>query len=112
MSLCRAFPSSVLGVMLAFAGMELALVCRDQTSRTDSFAMLLTAATCLGLNNIAIGFVLGLAMAWCVRIGLFRVEEGQPIVPTQNDCCNQMETLSATPRRQDWSETNQNRPRS
>ena len=74
-SLCRAFPASVLGVLLAFAGMELALVCRDQTGRTDSFAMLLTAAACMGLNNIALGFLLGLAMAWCLRLGVFRVEE-------------------------------------
>jgi MFS superfamily sulfate permease-like transporter len=75
MALCQAFPASVLGVMLAFAGMELALVCRDQTSRTDAFAMLLTAAACMGLNNIALGFLLGLSMAWCLRLGLFRVEE-------------------------------------
>jgi MFS superfamily sulfate permease-like transporter len=77
MTLCRAFPESVLGVMLAFAGMELALVCRDQTSRTDAFAMLLTAAACIGLNNIALGFVIGLTMAWCLRFGLFRVEEAK-----------------------------------
>jgi MFS superfamily sulfate permease-like transporter len=75
MALCRAFPASVLGVMLAFSGMELALVCRDQTQRTDAFAMLLTAGACMGLNNIALGFLLGLAMAWCLRVGLFRVEE-------------------------------------
>jgi MFS superfamily sulfate permease-like transporter len=75
MTLCGAFPASILGVMLAFAGMELALVCRDQTRRTDAFAMLLTAAACMGLNNIALGFVLGLGMAWCLRVGLFRVEE-------------------------------------
>jgi MFS superfamily sulfate permease-like transporter len=75
MALCRAFPASVLGVMLAFSGMELALVCRDQTRRTDAFAMLLTAAACVGLNNIALGFLLGVAMAWCLRLGLFRVEE-------------------------------------
>ena len=74
MTLCQAFPASVLGVLLAFAGMELALVCRDQTRRTDAFAMLLTAAACMGLNNIALGFVLGLVMAWCLRLGLFRVE--------------------------------------
>jgi MFS superfamily sulfate permease-like transporter len=74
MALCRAFPASVLGVMLAFSGMELALVCRDQTSRTDAFAMLLTAAACLGLNNIALGFLLGLAMTWGLRLGLFHVE--------------------------------------
>jgi MFS superfamily sulfate permease-like transporter len=75
MALCQAFPASVLGVLLAFAGMELALVCRDQTSRTDAFAMPLTAAACMGLNNIALGFALGLAMAWCLRLGMFRVEE-------------------------------------
>jgi MFS superfamily sulfate permease-like transporter len=75
MSLCRAFPASVLGVMLAFSGMELALVCRDQTRKTDNFNMLLTAAACTALNNIALGFALGLAMGWCLRLGVFRVEE-------------------------------------
>lgn len=77
MTLCEAFPKSILGVMLAFAGMELALVCRDQTRRSDAFAMLLTAATCIGLKNIALGFLLGLAMAWCLRLGVFRVEENE-----------------------------------
>src|SRR5207302_10912367 len=61
MAVCRAFPASVLGAMLAFAGMELALVRRDQTRKTDAFTMLATAAAALGLNNIALGFVLGLA---------------------------------------------------
>jgi MFS superfamily sulfate permease-like transporter len=75
MALCQAFPASILGVMLAFAGMELALICRDQTRRTDAFTMLLTTATCMGLNNIALGFGLGLVMAWCFRWGLFRVDE-------------------------------------
>lgn len=75
MALCGAFPASVLGVLLAFAGMELALVCRDQTSRTDAFAMLLTTAACMGLNNIALGFLLGLTMAWCLRLGLFQIDE-------------------------------------
>ncbi len=75
MTLCSAFPASVLGVLLAFAGMELALVCRDQNNRTDAFAMLLTAGACMGLNNIAMGFALGLALAWCLRVGLFTVDE-------------------------------------
>lgn len=79
MALCQAFPASVLGVLLAFAGMELALVCRDQTSRTDAFVMLLTAAACMALNNIALGFLLGLAMAWCLRLGMFRVEEREGV---------------------------------
>jgi len=75
MTLCSAFPASVLGVLLAFAGMELALVCRDQTSRTDAFAMLLTTGACLGLNNITVGFALGLSLAWCLQIGWFKVDD-------------------------------------
>lgn len=74
MALCRAFPASVLGVMLAFSGMELALVTRDQTSRGDAFAMLLTAGACLGLNNIALGFVLGLALTWLLKLSSFRLD--------------------------------------
>jgi MFS superfamily sulfate permease-like transporter len=73
MALCRAFPASVLGVMLAFSGIELALVTRDQTSRTEASIMLLTAGACLGLN-VAVGFVLGLALAWFLRFESFTVE--------------------------------------
>jgi MFS superfamily sulfate permease-like transporter len=72
MTFCRMFPASVLGVMLAFSGMELALVTRDQTERSDAFAMLATAGACLGLNNIALGFLLGLALAWGFRLERFR----------------------------------------
>jgi MFS superfamily sulfate permease-like transporter len=75
MALCQKFPASILGVMLAFAGMELALVCRDQTRRADAFAMLLTAGACMGLKDIAIGFILGLAMTLCLRLSVFRIEE-------------------------------------
>lgn len=78
MALCVAFPLSVLGVMLAFSGMELSLVCRDQTHRPDAFVMLLTAGVCIGLNNIALGFGMGLAMSWCLRFRLFRLEEIEP----------------------------------
>jgi MFS superfamily sulfate permease-like transporter len=74
MALCRDFPASVLGVMLAFSGMELALVTRDQTGRGDAFTMLLTAGACLGLNNIALGFVLGLALTWLLRVASFQMD--------------------------------------
>lgn len=74
MALCGAFPSSVLGVMLCFSGMELAMVTRDQTERGAAFTMLLTAGACMGLGNIALGFVLGLAMALVLRIRFFRVD--------------------------------------
>ena len=68
MALCQMFPSSVLGVMLAVSGIELALVTRDQTTRADAYAMLLTAGVCLGLNNIALGFVLGIVLSWGMRV--------------------------------------------
>lgn len=75
MAVCRSFPSSVLGVMLAFSGMELALVTRDQTSRGDAFAMLLTAGACLALNNIALGFLMGLALVLLQRLSPFRSDQ-------------------------------------
>ncbi|MFQ5666768.1 MAG: putative sulfate/molybdate transporter [Candidatus Binatia bacterium] len=68
MTFCQAFPASVLGVMLAFSGIELALVVRDQTRRTDAFAMVLTAGACLGLHDIALGFVLGVALTWAFKV--------------------------------------------
>jgi MFS superfamily sulfate permease-like transporter len=69
-ALCRSFPASILGVMLAFSGLELALVTRDQSDRTSAFTMLLTAGACLALNNVGIGFLVGLGLAFAVRLGL------------------------------------------
>jgi len=74
-ALCQAFPASVLGVMLAFSGLELALVTRDQTRRSEAFPMLVTAGACLGLNNMALGFGVGLALTWFVRAARVRLEE-------------------------------------
>ncbi|MBI5507989.1 MAG: sulfate transporter [Deltaproteobacteria bacterium] len=74
MTLCRAFPQSILGAMLAFSGLELAIVTRDQTRRPDALVMLLTAGACLGLGNIAVGFGLGLGLSLCLRLSPFRSE--------------------------------------
>lgn len=74
-ALCAAFPKSVLGVLLMFSGVELALVTRDQVRRSESFIMLLTAGACIGLNNIAIGFALGLAVGFCLRFGWVRLDD-------------------------------------
>lgn len=67
MGVCRAFPASVLGVMLMFSGLELGSVFRDQKGRGDAFVGLLTAGVSLALNNVGAGFVAGLAAAWLVR---------------------------------------------
>ena len=56
--------------------------------------MLLTAGACLGADNVAVGFVLGLLLAWALRLEpLFTVERErvtskpdavEPEVPEQN----------------------------
>lgn len=74
MTLCGAFPASVLGVMLGFSGIELAMVFRDQSGRRDAFVMLTTAGLCLALTNLALGFGIGLAIAWLTRLPWIRIE--------------------------------------
>jgi MFS superfamily sulfate permease-like transporter len=69
----RAYPQSVLGVLLLFSGLELALVCRDQGRRVDFFVMALTAGVCLAVN-MAVGFVVGWVLAALLIWGVFRIE--------------------------------------
>lgn len=69
----QAYPASVLGVLLLFSGLELALICRDQSTRVDFFVMLITAGACLAIN-IAVGFLVGWAMASLLIWGVFRLE--------------------------------------
>lgn len=58
----QAFPLSILGIMLLFAGVELALPARDQTSRGDFFIALLTAVGIVAINT-GVGFVIGACAA-------------------------------------------------
>lgn len=67
MSLCGAFPASVLGVMLTASGVELALVTRDQTEHIDTLTMLVTAAGALAVN-VAAGFAIGLVVSIVLRL--------------------------------------------
>ncbi len=59
-------PMAVLGVMLLFAGSQLALTVMDVKARKDLFV----ALTILGITlaiNLAVGFVIGIAMAYALR---------------------------------------------
>ncbi|MHC4092765.1 MAG: putative sulfate/molybdate transporter, partial [Planctomycetota bacterium] len=67
------YPQSVLGVLLLFSGLELALVCRDQNTKVDFFVMVLTTGACLATNT-AVGFVVGWLMAGLLIWGVFRIE--------------------------------------
>lgn len=72
------YPQSVLGVLLLFGGLELALVCRDQTARTDFFLMAATAGVCMATNT-AVGFAAGWALAAVISWRWIRLE------PTSSD---------------------------
>jgi MFS superfamily sulfate permease-like transporter len=69
----QAYPDSILGALLMFGGLELALVCRDQQRRTDFFAMILTAGVCMAINA-AVGFLVGWLVAALVLAKLVRLE--------------------------------------
>ena len=57
-----AFPSSLLGVLLAFAGLELGVAAREESGRNAFFVVVATAVGILAVNA-AVGFLLGLGAA-------------------------------------------------
>ncbi len=57
-----AFPSSLLGVLLAFAGLELGLAAREESGRNAFFVVVATAGGILAVNAV-VGFLLGLGSA-------------------------------------------------
>ena len=69
----QAYPQSVLGVLLLFSGLELAMVCRDQTDRVAFFVMLMTAGASMAVNT-AVGFIVGWLIATALQRGIFRIE--------------------------------------
>ncbi|KAJ9702442.1 hypothetical protein PVL29_004262 [Vitis rotundifolia] len=58
--LLNQFPVGVLGVLLLFAGIELAMAFRDMASKEESFVMILYAAVSLVGSSAAIGFLCGI----------------------------------------------------
>ncbi|HDY66447.1 MAG TPA: sulfate transporter [Candidatus Scalindua sp.] len=73
--LLSVYPLSVLGVLLTFSGLELAMTSRDIKARSDMFVMLLTAAVIIAFHSTAIGFVVGLALAYFFLFGVLRIEK-------------------------------------
>ncbi len=78
----QAYPESVLGVLLLFSGLELALVCRDQKLRVEFFTMLVTVVACLAINTGA-GFVIGWIFAALLARRIFRA--APPTIETGGD---------------------------
>ncbi|KAJ6697928.1 MOLYBDATE TRANSPORTER 1/2-RELATED [Salix purpurea] len=56
------FPVGVLGVLLLFAGIELAMASRDMNTKEEAFVMLICAAVSLVGSSAALGFLCGIAV--------------------------------------------------
>ncbi|XP_059461623.1 molybdate transporter 1-like [Corylus avellana] len=71
------FPVGVLGILLLFAGIELAMASRDMNTKEESFVMLLCTAVSLVGSSAALGFVCGILAHLLLRLRDYR--KGQPL---------------------------------
>ncbi|MDD2389629.1 MAG: putative sulfate/molybdate transporter [Desulfobacterales bacterium] len=60
-------PNAVLGILLLFSGLELALLIRDVTMRSDLFVTLLIAGIGFATTNMAIAFAFGIIVYHLIR---------------------------------------------
>ena len=66
-SLLSSIPNAVLGVLLLFAGLELALLIRDVNERGELFIALLIAGIGLSTTNMSIAFASGIIVSWFLK---------------------------------------------
>ena len=62
------FPVGILGVLLLFAGIELAMCSRDMNTKEDSFVMLICTAVSLVGSSAALGFLVGMIIYMILRL--------------------------------------------
>ena len=62
------FPIGILGVLLLFAGIELAMACRDMNTKEESFVMLVCAAVSLTGSSAALGFGCGILLFLLLKL--------------------------------------------
>ena len=65
-------PLSILGILLLFAGVQLALTIRDMTARKDLFVCAVMLGVTLA-TNLAAGFLVGIGVAYLLKIDKLNV---------------------------------------
>ena len=66
LSIIYLIPLSVLGILLLFAGSQLALTILDMKERKDLFVALIILGITLA-SNLAVGFIAGIAIAYALK---------------------------------------------
>jgi SulP family sulfate permease len=72
LSIVYLVPMAVLGVLLVFAGGQLALTVIDMKTRKDLFVALLILGITLA-SNLAAGFIVGIAVAYALKSDKLKV---------------------------------------
>lgn len=62
------FPIGILGVLLLFAGIELAMASRDMNTKEESFVMLVCAAVSMTGSSAALGFGCGIVLFLLLKL--------------------------------------------
>ena len=73
------FPVGILGILLLFAGIELAMASRDMNSKEESFVMLICTTVSLVGSSAALGFLSGMIVHVLIR--LRNLSKINPVVP-------------------------------
>lgn len=72
LSIIYLLPLSVLGILLVFAGSQLALMIKDMKERADLFVVIIMLGITLA-TNLAVAFIAGIVIAYAFKTGKLKV---------------------------------------
>jgi SulP family sulfate permease len=72
-SLLGLIPNSILGVLLLFAGLELAMLIKDVTEKKDFFVAFFIAGIALATSNMGIAFIAGMIVQYIIKLSKIEI---------------------------------------
>jgi len=78
------FPIGILGVLLLFAGIELAMASKDMNSKQESFVMFVCAAVSLTGSSAALGFFVGIVLYFLLKLRELDCSDGFGLLSNSN----------------------------